>query len=288
MENIAKGKKFTASPQHVNYNQGGPAMVLNGREESNYGDLCYSGNEQGNDVSHQFFRVDLGANSFVKQVEVWNRVNLSYRQIGVTVALLDENMKEIVVSDPLEDDRDLTIVDFKRRPVPKKYSDTKLVEGKCEGQASTAGVRYVKLLSRQSTKPNKEANNFSFSQLAVYDKNGVNVAVKKPCSVSSRNHRTTPFYQCQTALDGVMTPRPWGKHFSAGYSYKEWFLVDLESTQEISKVLIVNDSEINDRFWVGNSIPGSIVQLLDENKDILKEYKLALSQKLQEVCVVAN
>ncbi len=40
MENIAKGKKFTASPQHRLYNQGGAAMVLNGREESNYGDLC--------------------------------------------------------------------------------------------------------------------------------------------------------------------------------------------------------------------------------------------------------
>jgi len=281
MENIAKGKTATYSTPWPHSN---PANVLSGREVYLAGDDLYTTSARGNG----FYKIDLKVPSFVKQVEIWNRFNLNYRQIGVTVALLDENDKEIIVSEPLLDARQKTIVDFKRRYVPKQFSPTQNVNGQCTGAATVRGVRYVKVMSTSTPRYGgpEFLQYFAFSQLAVYNNNNVNVAVKKPCTQSSSYNERLRMFDCDNALDGDLTPRKWNKHFVAGYNYKEWFLVDLQSAQEVSKIVLVAVEFIPSNKNVWGTMEGMRFQLLDENNDILKEY--VLEKASQTACIIPN
>ena len=76
------------------------------------------------------------------------------------------------------------------------------------------------------------------------------------------------------------------KHFCAGNDYKEWFLLDLQSVQEVSKIIIVNTSRGGPGSWVFDSMTHMRVQLLDENTDILKEY--LIEKAVQEACITPN
>jgi hypothetical protein len=274
MENIAKGKTATYSPPWPHTN---PANVLSGREAYIFNDDVYTTSARGDG----FYKIDLGVPSFVKQVEIWNRGRLNYRQIGQTVALLDENNKEIIVSEPLLDARKKTIVDFKRRYVPKQFSPTQKVNGQCTGAATVRGVRYVKVMSRIGE---ERTQYFGFSQLAVYNNNNVNVAEKKPCTQSSSRDEGVRKYDCSNALDGNLTPRPWNNLYLSGWNYKEWFVVDLQSAQEVSKIVLVTIKFQPDNKIVWSSMEDMRFQLLDENNDILKEY--VLEKASQTACII--
>ena len=116
-------------------------------------------------------------------------------------------------------------------------------------------------------------NCIQISQLAVIDKNGVNVALNKPTNGSS------PSYQKESnagnAVDGVMAPRGYPKEYHSGVGPNStgnpgncgdnyFWIVDLQQDYDITKVIYYNRSDC-----CSHRARGMKLKLLDESQNVI-------------------
>jgi hypothetical protein len=165
------------------------------------------------------------------------------------------------------------------QPIPTPPAKPTDIDGDCKPNVEglTEGIRYVRL---KGTKEN--SNYLQISQVVVLDKDGKNVAVKKPAFSSSKDPGSA-FQGVQVdpnwAVDGLINNRcgwPADKVVIVNYYPADkdpWWMVDLGSEFSIKQVKYYNRS-----CW-GFRAKGVEVELLDSDKNIVKRYR-TVNEKL--------
>jgi hypothetical protein len=240
--NIAKGKPASATSSWPGTS---PANAVDGVEDSRNHPMIHHANKPNNEK----FTVDLLKVSEVTSVELFNRKDCCQnRIIGARVRLLDTNravLREVVITGA----EPKIVLEFSNTPIPAPIPANYV-----------SNVRFVRVLSAQG--PDSW---LQISQLVVRNESGVNVARGKPASSSSNWPGTNP----STAVDGNEKPRPHPHEFHANGPNNQFFMVDLQNTENIKEIVYYNRTDC-----CTQRIIGARVQLLNENKQVIKEYTI--------------
>jgi len=124
-------------------------------------------------------------------------------------------------------------------------------------------ARYVKVLSGEGS--NKW---LQISQLVVLNEKDENVAKGKDATASSVWNGSSPAY----AVDGFIGSRNFPEMFHSNTENNSWFMVDLKKYEYITEIKYYNRLEC-----CHERIVGARVQLLDENKNVVKEIQIKTS-----------
>ena len=156
------------------------------------------------------------------------------------------------LSDPSRNDAVLKCYgkNLANRPVPSGAA----VSGQCSASCGVK-ARTVRILQTPG-------QYLHFSQVAVMDANGINVAKGKQASVQS----TWPGGDPQIPLDGVLKPRPWNQnwHIGPGQTSGGTWSVDLGANYDIVRVVVFQRTDC-----CTERIKGAVVSLIDESGRIV-------------------
>jgi hypothetical protein len=238
--NVAKGKPASASSTWPGVS---PATAVDGHE----GARAHPHEFHANTPNNAWWMVDLQQDEIVTQMRYYNRVDCcKNRIVGARVLLLNKNMELL---------REYTI----NHDGPETIIHTVYNDG--IPATPTRNVRFVRVLS--ATGPDSW---LQISQLLVRNELGVNVAQGKPASASS----TWPGVSPATAVDGHIGARAHPHEFHANTPNNAWWMVDLQSPQNIVQIRYYNRVDCCQR-----RIVGARVQLLDGNQQLLGEYTIS-------------
>lgn len=116
------------------------------------------------------------------------------------------------------------------------------------------------------------------SQLAVIDKNGVNVAPGKSTAGTTGPYQTHGFgtHEAARAIDGQLYPKAQNFYISATPGGSSQFLLNLGSPTDITKIIYITRGDNPGISYRKNGIR---LQLLDANQTVLNETVLTSSQR---------
>jgi hypothetical protein len=141
-----------------------------------------------------------------------------------------------------------------------------------QAKKPTCGVlaRFVRI---DASDQHPGENCIQISQLAVFDNNGVNVALNKPTNGSSPSYQ--PESNSGNAVDGVMAPRAYPKEYHSGVGPNStgnprncgdnyFWIVDLQQDYDITKVVYYNRSDC-----CSHRARGMKLKLLDASQNVI-------------------
>jgi hypothetical protein len=227
-----------------------PATAVDGYE----GTRAHPHQFHANGPNNQWWMVDLQKVETISQIRYYNRGDCCQKRIlGARVQLLNES-KEVLKEYTINHDGPETIIHtVGATPIYRTTAPTPVATG-------VNNVRFVRVLSAQG--PDSW---LQISQLVVRNGQGVNVALKKPTSASSIWPGTSP----ATAVDGYEGARAHPHEFHANGPNNQWWMVDLMTAQNVVQIRYYNRTDC-----CKHRIIGARVQLLNENKQVIKEYTI--------------
>lgn len=153
-------------------------------------------------------------------------------------------------------------------------------------QGFTSGVAYVRFRA-----PKKNSMHLQISQAVVFDRNGVNVALKKPASLSKPDPGSTgpgnQVVQAAWAVDGIIQPKcgwPNDKIMITETwpaDQDPWWMVDLQGEFDVKQVWYYNRN-----CCCEDRASGVIIELLNSEKQVIKSYQIGQWQII--MCIATN
>jgi len=120
------------------------------------------------------------------------------------------------------------------------------------------GVRFVRVRA-----PTQGDAWLQIAQLQVFDETGVNVALRKTASASSRYGGSS---DPQTAVDGDASVRSYPSIFHGGQDARDWWMVDLGQAYNIRRVVYYNR-----RDCCQHRMNGGLIQLLNPQEVVVAQ-----------------
>jgi len=237
--NVAKGKPASASSTLKDTS---PATAVDGyMGPRNFPNIYHADTDD-----QSWWMVDLQKLENIKQIKYYNRLDCcADRILGAKVQLLDHNknvFKEFIINSfgpefIINTTINNSITTNVTNNVPK--------------------ARFVKVISGQKA--------LQISQLVVINDRDNNVSKGKPASASS----VYPGTSADTAVDGYLGPRNFPSIYHANTDEESWWMVDLQYVENIKEIKYYNRLDC-----CQHTIVGARVQLLDENKNVVREFKI--------------
>jgi len=241
-ENVSVGKFATASSVYPETSASSAVDGFNGPR--NFPNIYHA-----NTDDESWWMVDLNRNEEIKLIKYYNRLDCcSERILGARVQLLDENKN--VVSEYIINDSGHEFIINATVNAPNTRDTT-------NETSNFPQTRFVRVLSGQKV--------LQISQLVVINDGDLNVAKEKPASASSVYSGTSP----ATAVDGYLGPRNFPNIFHADSDENSWWMVDLQNNENIKQIKYYNRLDC-----CADRILGAKVQLLDQNKNVFKEFTI--------------
>jgi Fe-S-cluster containining protein len=255
--NIARGKPTSSSSNWPGTN---PSTAVDGQEMAR----AHPHEFHANGPNNQWWMVDLQNVETIHEIVYYNRVDCCQNRIvGARVQLLDQN-KQLIKEYTITSGAPKTVINTVQA-TPNAIAPIPVPTPVPSPVPSPVGfgvnnVRFVRVLSAQ-----RADSWLQISQLVVRNGSGANIARGKPTSSSSNWPGTNP----STAVDGKEMARAHPHEFVANGPNNQWWMVDLQNVETIHEIVYYNRVDC-----CQNRIVGARVQLLDENKQLIKEYTI--------------